>query len=75
VVGTLAANYVSIDRSEVCPYLGYADESDDALLRASQRIQELLSLHVEQLSKHSIGNIYSEVPGLLLGLNTCDWEK
>jgi hypothetical protein len=57
------------------PIPGLWDERDDALLRPSQPIQELLYLHAEQLSKDSIGNIYGEVLGLLPGPNTYGWEK
>lgn len=65
MVGTLAANDISIHRSEVCRYLGYADERNDALVRVSQPIQELLSLPVKQLSKDSTENVYGEVLRLI----------
>jgi hypothetical protein len=65
MVGTLAANDISIDRSEVCRYLGYADKRDIVLARASQPIQELLSLPVKQLRKDSTERIYGEVLRLI----------
>ena len=45
------------------------DMSDEVLLKASQHMQELLSLPVENLSKDITEKIYKEVPGLLPRLN------
>jgi hypothetical protein len=46
------------------------DMDDEVLLKASQRMQELLSLPVEHLSGDITNRIYNEVPGLLPRLNT-----
>jgi trimethylamine--corrinoid protein Co-methyltransferase len=46
------------------------DMSDEVLLKASQRMQELLLLPVEHLSEDITNRIYNEVPGLLPRLNS-----
>jgi hypothetical protein len=73
MVGTLAANDISIGRSEVCRCLGYANKRDVALLGASQRIQHLLSLPWKQLSKDSKRNM-SDVTPILSGFKVAEGE-
>jgi trimethylamine--corrinoid protein Co-methyltransferase len=46
------------------------DMDDKVLFKASQWMQELLSLPVEHLSEDVTNRIYDEIPGLLPGLNT-----
>jgi trimethylamine--corrinoid protein Co-methyltransferase len=45
------------------------DMSDEVLLKASQQMQELLSLPVEHLSGDTTQKMYEEIPGLLPRLN------
>ena len=49
--------------------------SDEVLLKASRRMEELLSLPVEHLSKDTTKKIYNDIPGLLRRLNIHDQEK
>jgi len=51
------------------------DISDEVLFKASQRMQELLSLPAKHLSKDNISRIYDEIPGLLPRLNIHEQEK
>jgi len=51
------------------------DISDEVLFKASQRMQELLSLPTKHLSKDNISRIYDEIPGLLPRLNIHEQEK
>jgi len=51
------------------------DMSDEVLLKASRRMEELLSLPVEHLSKDTTKRIYNDIPGLLRRLNIHDQEK
>jgi trimethylamine--corrinoid protein Co-methyltransferase len=46
------------------------DMGDAVLLKASQRMQELLTLPTKHLDKDTTNRIYAEVPGLLARLNT-----